>query len=316
MVALLRRAIGSLAVRLAITAAILAYLASRIDMGAATLAVLRIDPWALSLVLLLVALDRAVMILRWYLLLKASGVAISAAQASHIFLVSSFVGSFLPAGVGGDMARAYSLSRANARGSEAVASVAIDRVLGVLALVLMGALGLVAWTPAGGDWRLQLTVAVMLLAGASVAILWADRVVRLVVPAAWHSSRTGIKLLRLGDALSRYRGRSGTLLHVLGWSLAVQVLRIVQAYVLGLGLGLTVPFRYYLVFMPVGLLMLLLPISVSGFGLPQGVIVWLLQPMGVPDEQSFALSTLIVLTGLAGNLPGLLLWLRQRREIQ
>jgi len=27
------------------------------------------------------------------------------------------------------------------------------------------------------------------------------------------------------------------------------------------------------------------------------------------------LATLIVLTGLAGNLPGLLLWLRQRREI-
>ena len=58
------------------------------------------------------------------------------------------------------------------------------------------------------------------------------------------------------------------------------------------------------VFMPIGLLMLLLPISVSGFGLPQGVIVWLLRPVGVADEQSFALSTLIVLTGLAGNLPG------------
>ena len=72
------------------------------------------------------------------------------------------------------------------------------------------------------------------------------------------------------------------------------------------------PFRYYLLFMPVGLLMLLLPISVSGFGVPQGVIVWLLRPVGVPDELSFALSTLIVLTGLAGNLPGLVLWLRQR----
>jgi hypothetical protein len=82
-----------------------------------------------------------------------------------------------------------------------------------------------------------------------------------------------------------------------------------------LGLGLTVPFRYYLLFMPIGLLLLLLPVSISGFGLPQGVIVWLLRPMNVPDERSFALSTLIVLTGLAGNLPGLALWLRRRREI-
>jgi hypothetical protein len=41
----------------------------------------------------------------------------------------------------------------------------------------------------------------------------------------------------------------------------------------------------------------------------------MLRPVGVPDEASFALSTLIVLTGLAGNIPGLLLWLRQDREI-
>jgi hypothetical protein len=94
----------------------------------------------------------------------------------------------------------------------------------------------------------------------------------------------------------------------------VQLLRITQAYLLGVGLGIAVPFRYYLLFMPVGLLMLLLPVSISGFGVPQGVIVWLLRPMGVPDEASFALSTLIVLTGLAGNLPGLLLWLRRSRD--
>jgi len=40
----------------------------------------------------------------------------------------------------------------------------------------------------------------------------------------------------------------------------------------------------------------------------------MLRPLGVPDATSFALSTLIVLTGLAGNLPGLVLWLRRERE--
>ncbi len=88
------------------------------------------------------------------------------------------------------------------------------------------------------------------------------------------------------------------------------------AYLLGLGLGMTVPYAYFLLFMPLGLLALLLPISISGFGVPQGVIVWLLRPMGVPDSQSFALATLIVLTGLAGNLPGLWLWLRARNPVE
>ena len=121
------------------------------------------------------------------------------------------------------------------------------------------------------------------------------------------------RLLRLADAVAGYRDHRGALATVMAWSIVVQVLRITQAYLLGLGLGLTVPFGYYLVFMPLGLLMLLLPVSVSGFGVPQGVIVWLLRPQGVAEPLAFALSTLIVLTGLAGNLPGLWLYLTGRR---
>ena len=60
--------------RLAITAAILAYLATRIDMAEAARAIGAISRPHLSLVLGLVALDRAVMILRWILLLRASGI--------------------------------------------------------------------------------------------------------------------------------------------------------------------------------------------------------------------------------------------------
>ncbi len=254
------------------------------------------------------------MILRWILLLRASGIEVAAPRAASIFLVSSFVGSFLPAGVGGDAARAWSLSRITANGGEALASVAVDRLLGILSLVALGAVGLLAWAPgSGADWRTGAAVGVLVLV--CVSAFWADRLTRVLMPVQLHETRLTRRVLSVSDAVSRYRGRGGVLVHVLLWSLAVQLLRIAQAYLLGLGLGIVVPFRYYLVFMPVGLLMLLLPISVSGFGLPQGVIVWLLRPVGVADEQSFALSTLIVLSGLAGNLPGLWLWLRQRREI-
>jgi uncharacterized protein (TIRG00374 family) len=306
------RLAGPLWVRLAITALILAYFAWNIDLREASLAIVRIDLRYLALVLALVACDRAVMILRWVLLLRASSVAIRAGDAARIFLVSSFVGSFLPAGVGGDMARAYGLTRATSDSSEALASVAVDRVLGILALVAMGVVGLAVSAAFLADWRISAAAA--LLVTASLALFWADRVVQFVLPRTWRAHAIGVRLHAVGEALSRYRTRPGVLLHVFAWSLAVQLLRIVQAYFLGVGLGLAVPFPYYLVFMPVGLLMLLLPVSVSGFGLPQGVIVWLMRPLGVADEQSFALSTLIVLTGLAGNLPGLALWLRRPRR--
>ena len=309
----LLNAIGSWWLRLAVTIAILLYLASRVDMRAAADAGLRVNLAYLALVLTLVACDRAVMIFRWVLLLRASRVAISPAEAARIFLVSSFVGSFLPAGVGGDMARAYGLWRATSDTAEALASVAIDRVLGIVALVTMGAIGLAATANTLSDWRVAASITLLLTA--CFALLWADRLVHAFLPRALEDHRIGRRLRGVGDALSRYRARPGTLAHVFAWSLVVQLLRIVQAYFLGVGLGLAVSLRYYLLFMPVALLMLLLPISVSGFGLPQAIIVWLTRPLGIPDELSFALSTLIVLTGLAGNLPGLLLWLR-RNEVQ
>ncbi len=299
--------------RLAITAVILALLARGIDFGASAHAIAAIDLRYLALVLALVACDRMVMIWRWVLLLRSSGVPIGLAQAARVFLVSSFVGSFLPAGVGADAARAYGLSREAVSGSEALASVAVDRVLGVISITVMAMIGIIAWPPAQHDPRYIAAILGMMLA--SRAFFSANWWMRRLIPESLHSHRLIQKLMRLGDALGRYRARRSALATVMLWSLVVQVLRITQAYYLGIGLGMAVPYSYYLLFMPIGLLMLLLPISVSGFGLPQGVIVWLLRPVGVPDPQSFALSTLIVLTGLAGNLPGLWLWLRQRREI-
>jgi glycosyltransferase 2 family protein len=302
-------------VRLAITAAILAYLATRIDMAAATQAMAAIDLQHLFLVLVMVAIDRAVMILRWVLLLRASGIDITTADAARLFLISSFVGSFLPAGIGADAARAYGLARESTTGSEALASVAVDRLLGIASLVLMAIIGVIAWTPEEpGDWRIPTAIAVALLA--CVAVFWANELLRLIIPAHRHDGFLTRQLLRLTDAVGRYRNRRGVLVHVLVWSLVVQVLRICQAYILAVGLGMTVPFTYFLLFMPLGLLLLLLPISISGFGAPQAGIVWLLRPMGVSEIDAFALSTLIVLTGLAGNLPGLFLWLRTRNPVK
>ncbi len=276
--------------------------------------------------LALVAIDRAVMILRWILLLRARGIAITTAAAIKLFLISSFVGSFLPAGIGGDAARAYGLARPSslnpqvpsprpqAPASDAVASVAVDRLLGVLSLVVMAIVGVIAWTPQGGqEWRIG--GAIVALTMASGAVFWANELLRWMIPDHRHGRFFTRRLLKVADAVGRYRSHRGVLLHVMAWSIVVQVLRVTQAYLLGLGIGMTVPYAYFLLFMPLGLLMLLLPISISGFGAPQWVFVWLLRPMGVADAQSFALSTLIVLTGLAGNLPGLWLWLRQRREI-
>lgn len=307
------RWLGSFWVRGAITAGILAYLLREVDAGAAFAAMLRADAGALLVVAALVMLDRGVMIWRWVLLLRASGTAIGTGAAARIFLISSFVGSFLPAGVGGDAARAFALGQRTAQRGAAVASVAIDRILGVVAIAVMGAIGVGIYARQHPDPQVQLvavtSAAVVFVA--SGAAVWADQWIRWL-PSGWHHLTPVRLALRIADSVAVYRSQPRTLAAVFALSLLVQVLRITQAYGLGLAIGVAVPFSYYLVFMPVGLLMLLLPVSVSGFGLPQQVMVWLLRPQGVPDELSLALSTLIVLSGLFGNLPGAWLYLRTR----
>ena len=308
------KATGSLWIRGLLTLAVLAIIAYKIDMAAAAAALLRLRLDAALAVLALLVVDRTVMIWRWIILLRARGTQIATKSAARIYLVSSFVGGFLPAGVGADVARAYSLTQRTSRGSEAVASVAVDRLLGLLSIVVMGTIGaLVAGRQIEGlpPYLLPTITIVVLLA--NLALLWSDRIFAV---AAEGRVATGLarRLIKLSSALGQYRGHRSALWAVAGLSVAVQLLRILQAYLLGRGIGIDVPFSYYLVFMPIGLIALLLPISISGIGAPQGIIVWLLQPVGVPTPDALALATLIVLSGIVANLPGAWLYLRARAQ--
>jgi glycosyltransferase 2 family protein len=307
------RLTGSIWFRALLTAAVLAYLASTIDLGDTARALAKLSPLAATAVLALLAIDRAVIIWRWIILIRATGQRVAAKSAAWIYLVSSFIGSFTPGGIGGDAARAYTLTQRTSQASDAVASIAMDRVLGLFSLLIVGLAGAVAWGRQTGRPASILLLTAAAGASGCVALLWADRWARAAIPERWRNRGIGLRFTRMADAISQYRGQRRAIGAVLLLSIGLQLLRIVQAYLLGTGIGIDVPFSYYLVFMPIGLIGLLLPISVGGFGLPQGFIVALLQTQAVGKPEALALSTLIVLTGLLANLPGAWLYLRSRQ---
>lgn len=303
---------GSTLFRGLLTAAFLAYLASTIDLGEAARAVARLSWTAALVVVVLLAADRVLIIWRWLILVRATGAQVSAKSVAWIYLVSSFIGIPTPAGMGGDAVRAYTLSQRTSEGGAAVASVAADRILGLTAIVLVGICGALAWRRE--DTQATLLVATLTVVAMGSMFLWAGDIVRGLLPKVIAERRIGIRLMRYADALSAYRHRRGALVAVLCLSVVVQILRILQAWLLGIGIGIDVSFAYYFVFMPIGLIGLLLPIHISGFGLPQQLIVWLLIPQGVAEADALALSTLVVLTGILANLPGAFLYLRSKRH--
>jgi hypothetical protein len=112
----------------------------------------------------------------------------------------------------------------------------------------------------------------------------------------------------LATAVRQYAGHRRGLGLVLTASLAVQAIRIAQAYALGRALGIDAGLLVYAAAIPLILLIMLLPITVNGLGTSQAAFVWFFGRAGVDSAAAFALSILFVGLGIVGNLPGGLLY--------
>ena len=262
---------------------------------------------------LLVVVDRVLMAYRWLTLLSPlePGQRPSFAVVMRIFFVSTFVGTFLPASVGGDAVRALGLSRQGVGGVDAIASVLMDRLLGILSILIVAIAG--AWLATDlVDVRILLpalgVLGVLCAAGGAVVFnAGAARVIGYAIARLPRGRETGDRLLAAIQRYSRYRG---DLVNVLVCSIAVQVLRVLQTYCLGLGLGLTAPLGVYFALVPLILLIVLMPITINGIGTAQAGFVWLFGLAGVPNAPAFALSVLFLAIAIVGNLPGGLLYLK------
>jgi glycosyltransferase 2 family protein len=237
-----------------------------------------------------------------------------AGTVMRIFFVSTFVGTFLPASVGGDAVRAYGLSQEGVRGVDAIASVLMDRLLGVVSILIVAIAGAMlardlidirALFPA-------LALLTVMCAGA-LAVVFSQRAaagIARVLALLPRGRQTGERLV---TAIQRYAAFHLPLANVLMCSIAVQVLRVLQTFCLGLALGLAVPLGVYFALVPIILLIVLMPITINGIGTTQAGFVWLFGRAGVASAPAFALSVLFLGIAVVGNLPGAFLYVSRRQ---
>jgi glycosyltransferase 2 family protein len=306
-----RRSVGVL-VRIAVAVALTTYVLYRSSPGAVG-AALRGADWSFVVcAIALVLVDRSLMAYRWLLLLGP--VLTERPALSHVlrvFFVSTFVGTFLPASIGGDAVRAFALSRHNVPVTASVASVVLDRVLGTIGILLVGAAATAVAPGLVPRWLAWTTVGLAALAIVALTVTvftrsiadFADRMLRRIPVARVQAAGTGL----LG-ALRSYGDAPSALGSVLAASVAVQVLRVAQAWLLGLALGIAAGPATYLAYIPIILLIMLLPITVNGIGTSQAAFTWLFGAAGVTAHDAFALSVLFVALGVVGNLPGAILY--------
>ena len=307
-----RPSAGALA-RVAVAAGLTAYVLWQSNPSEALRALARADWRFVAAVVALVFADRALNAYRWFLLLRPLSPAARppASAILRVFFVSTFVGTFLPTSVGGDAVRAYALSRHGVGLADSIASVLLDRAFGSLSILLVAGIAAAYAPPAVPDW-LPVAAGAAAIAGAAGLVLVVfsarakhvmTRVVRLV-----PGTRIQQKLESLLDALRRHQTAGGALLAVLASSILVQVLRICQAWLLGLSLGIAAGPAAYFTYVPIILFVMLLPITVLGLGTSQWAFVALFGYSGAAAADGFALSVLFVALGIVGNLPGGILY--------
>lgn len=291
--------------------ALTGYVLWRANPRAVLAAMASADPAWIGVAAALVLVDRTLMAYRAIALLCPIDAASRppVRDVIRVFFVSTFVGTFLPASVGGDAVRAYGLSQLRVTAGAAVASVLMDRLLGVISILFVGLVGLatsgVVDTASTRAIGLSLLLAGAVSLGASL-VVFSERAAGLAHALVLRVPVASLRRIGADLALATraYHRHHGDLALVLAGSIGVQVLRVVQAYCLGRSLQIDAQLAVYFGLVPLILLVMLLPVSINGIGPSQVAFVWFFGRAGVHAADAFALSVLFVALGVVGNLPG------------
>jgi glycosyltransferase 2 family protein len=260
-----------------------------------------ISPTAFLSAIALFLFAQFISTLRWKLLLPGG---INIRKLFSLYMIGSFFNTFLPGLVGGDAVKGYYLFQATGKGTLAFASVFMDRYLGLFIMIVISALAF----PFGYPYFQGSGIA-WLAPAAVVSFFFSSFLI--------FGLRLGKRFPLLSDFYSyfhAYRNQKDTMVKALLLSAIVQFAGFLAVYVLALGIGQNIPFLSLLVFLPLVVLFTMLPISISGLGVREGAFILFFGLIGVKPEVAAAISFSWFVTMVAGNLLGLIEYIRYKKE--
>jgi len=234
--------------------------------------------WALGIYVVAQALLAA----RWVLLLEVQGVRINLFQAVRLTYLGLFYNNMMPGSVGGDLLKAWYVTRHSERGRrvEAAVTVLVDRLVGLGGMMLVAA-GASVFVGSGIAYRgvqLRWVVWGMGLAMAAGAVVVVSRRVRrvLLVSAVMKRLPFAQTLYKADAAIQLYRRSGWTMVWSLVLTVVIQGTALVAVWMLTQSLGLAqVRLVQCVTLMPVIWVMgAAIPVP-GGLGVVEGAITYL-----------------------------------------
>lgn len=296
------------ALKLAVSGGCFWYVLRQVD----TAEVARIVPtvdfrWA-AFAALVVALQIPLVALRWREILGA--LAVQSARITRpaviaVTAIGTFFAQFLP-NVVGDGMRVWLIARLGCDWRNTVASVVIDRGVGVALLLAFGLVILLlpsALSVLGGYRDLILVIYAAALLGGIVGLILTPVIAPLLE--RWRYSRWAGTLARAARHVL-FGPRAPA---ILAFGCLVHVFTIIVVWSAARAQGLALPVADAAVLFTVVVGVALVPISVGGWGLRELAVTALLGGHGVPPEKALLFSIGFGLVLLVGALPGVFVWL-------
>jgi uncharacterized membrane protein YbhN (UPF0104 family) len=241
---------------------------------------------------------------RWFLLLRGLELRVTFGRLVHLYFVGQFFSSFLPTQFGGDVMRALELTE-DTESSAAVGTVLLDRMTGLLVLLLMGLVALPVVAAQMDPWLIWLLVGVSGAGLVGGALVLEGRLLRLAT--GWLPPN--LSLAGQGPLAQIYAAVTGCGWNAVMGALAVSVgfnlINILINWLCGQAVDVGANIGYFFIVTPLLSVSGMIP-SIGGWGVREAVSTAVFAPIGADADVAAALAIslggIALATGLLGGL--------------
>lgn len=295
---------------------LLAVVFAAVDVHSALQLLIGTEYTYLATALFFLCVNKLAMAGRWNLLTQVKGMTLSLGESLKISLISNFVGSFLPSGIGSDVYRIYRTARIEGRTGEVAASVIMERVIGMITRSMVAVLGviLILNTHQQTSFGQNLYAVILGFCALSVIAFWIsihDRTVKILIRFAdwWRDYWILKQALKFQKAYVGYKKHYGALILAFMLSLVSVVLLSVGNYYAARALSIDVGAIFYFGIISIVNIVNRIPVSVGGLGVTEGAYVVLFSSIGVSTTEALTLALLVRLADCVFAVAGWVLYL-------
>ena len=242
--------------------------------------------------------------IRWREVAATLGVGVGLDRLLHHYLAGQFVGNFLPTTIGGDVLRVSRLGRDSRDRPNSFASVIIERLTGWIVLPLMTLVALAVnrglLRETGGRIALIIAIGTLMVLFAVVYLAEHPKVGGRVM------GDTGVRQ-RLGavhTGLATYRRRPVAAVRLLVVAVVYQLLLIAGMALAASAIGVRPGLTAWLAFLPMVLIVQVMPVAIGGLGVREGALVVFLGSHGISDGRAVSLGLVLYVLNLIVSLLG------------